>query len=68
MLIEKCELSFTGDDPIGLWPVSADAKKDPEQCQQNIVIRNNVARWPRQYSGTKVGAGGGRARVRRRVE
>lgn len=60
VLIEQCELSFTGDDPIGLWPVSADARQDARQCQQNIVIRNNVARWPRQYSGTKAGGKGPR--------
>jgi len=52
----KCELSYTGDDPIGLWPVSADAESDPVQCQQNIVIRNNVARWPRQYAGMRAGS------------
>ena len=56
VLIEKCELSYAGDDPIGLWPVSADAHADAQQCQQNIVVRNNVARWPRQYAGMEAGA------------
>ena len=45
VLIEGCEMSFTGDDPYGLWPVSADAREDTFSCQQNIVLRNNVARW-----------------------
>lgn len=56
VLIEGCELSYTGDDPIGLWPVSADDEHDPNQCQKNIVIRNNIARWPRQYSNARAGA------------
>lgn len=40
-------MSLTGDDPYGLWPVSADATQDNFSCQQNIVLRNNTARWPR---------------------
>ncbi len=48
VLIEGCELSYTGDDPIGLWP-------GPAQCQRNIVVRNNTARWPRQYAASRAG-------------
>jgi hypothetical protein len=55
VLVEKCELNYAGDDPIGLWPVSVDAASDPNQCQQNIVVRNNIVRWPRQYQGTQAG-------------
>jgi len=40
-------MSLTGDDPYGLWSVSADASEDTFSCQQNIVLRNNIARWPR---------------------
>ena len=58
VLIEQCQMSFTGDDPFGLWPSSADAAADAAQCQQNIILRNNTARWPRQYSGSKAGSGG----------
>ena len=47
VLIEDCEMSFTGDDPYGLWSVSADARASNNSCQQNIVLRNNTARWPR---------------------
>ena len=47
VLIEDCEMSFTGDDPYGLWPVGSDIINDRFSCQQNIVLRNNVARWPR---------------------
>ncbi len=47
VLIEDCEMSFTGDDPYGLWSVSADAHADSFSCQQNIVLRNNIARHPR---------------------
>ena len=50
VLIEECEISYSGDDPFGLWPVSTDAKADPNNCQRNIVLRNNTARWPRQYA------------------
>ena len=49
VLIERCEMSFTGDDPYGLWPVSSDAAADASSCQADIVVRNNTARWPRQY-------------------
>ena len=45
VLIEQCQMSFTGDDPFGLWPSSADAAADAAQCQQNIVLRNNTARY-----------------------
>ena len=63
VLVEDCELSYTGDDPIGLWPVSTDAKADRSvDCQRNIVIRNNTARWPRQYPGQKAGQNGSYAR------
>ena len=51
VLIEDCEMSYTGDDPYGLWPVSAEAKADPNDCQMNIVLRNNIGRWPRGYPG-----------------
>ena len=51
VLIERCEMSFTGDDAYGLWPVSEDAKADPVSCQTNIVLRNNTGRWPRQHAG-----------------
>ena len=49
VLVEQCEMSYAGDDPYGLWPVTEDAKADPISCQTNIVLRNNTARWPRQY-------------------
>ena len=62
MLIEDNELSFTGDDPIGLWPVSEQAKANPNDCQRNIVVRNNTARWPRQFPGQKAGLNGTFAR------
>ena len=62
MLIENNELSYTGDDPIGLWPVSEQAKLDPTDCQRNIVVRNNTARWPRQYPGQQAGYNGSYAR------
>ena len=62
VLIEDCELSYTGDDPIGLWPVSAEAKLNPNNCQQNIVVRNCTARWPRQYPGQQAGSNGSYAR------
>lgn len=55
VLIEQCEISYSGDDPFGLWPVSTDAKADPSNCQQNIILRNNTARWPRQYACTHAG-------------
>eukprot|EP00322_Chrysochromulina_rotalis_P010657 CAMPEP_0115840310 /NCGR_PEP_ID=MMETSP0287-20121206/6703_1 /TAXON_ID=412157 /ORGANISM="Chrysochromulina rotalis, Strain UIO044" /LENGTH=460 /DNA_ID=CAMNT_0003293913 /DNA_START=42 /DNA_END=1424 /DNA_ORIENTATION=+ len=55
ILIEGCEMSFSGDDPYGLWPSSADAEASEENCQQNIVLRDNVARWPRQYDGMAAG-------------
>ena len=51
ILIEQCEMNYPGDDPYGFWPVSADVKADPISCQTNIVIRNNIGRWPRQHRG-----------------
>ena len=50
ILIEQCEMSYTGDDPYGLWPVSEDAQANPISCQTNIVLRNNTGRWPRQHA------------------
>ena len=51
VLVEQCEMSFTGDDPFGLWPDSVQATADRANCQRNIVLRNNVGRWPRQARG-----------------
>jgi hypothetical protein len=48
VLVEECEISYTGDDPYGLWPDSVAATQDHANCQRNIVLRNNVGRWPRQ--------------------
>ena len=50
-LVEDCEISYTGDDPYGLWPDSVAATEDRANCQRNIVLRNNVGRWPRQANG-----------------
>jgi hypothetical protein len=59
VLIEKCEMNYAGDDAYGLWPVSADAVADPAvNCQRNIVLRNNTARWPRQVQNSISKAGG----------
>jgi hypothetical protein len=55
VLVERCEINYSGDDPYGLWPVSADARADANSCQQNIVLRDNIARWPRQYAGDRAG-------------
>ena len=52
MLVEDCEISYTGDDPYGLWPDSVAATADHGNCQRNIVLRNNIGRWPRQAHGT----------------
>eukprot|EP01047_Picozoa_sp_COSAG01_P065956 COSAG01_NODE_9010_length_2583_cov_3.615539_1_plen_584_part_00 len=61
-LIEQCEMNFPGDDPFGLWPVSVDVKANRStNCQTNIVIRNNVGRWPRQHSGMGHLENGGRS-------
>ena len=52
-------MNFAGDDAFGLWPVSADAISHPTvSCQRNIVLRNNVARWPRQVQNSQSKAGG----------
>lgn len=64
VLIEGCEISFSGDDPFGLWPVSSAGEAhfcEPRMRQQNIVLRGNVARWPRQHGG-KAGVHGTSAR------
>lgn len=59
VLIEQCEMNYAGDDAYGLWPVSTDAVANPEvNCQRNIVLRNNVARWPRQVQTARSVAGG----------
>lgn len=47
VLVEDCEISYSGDDPYGLWPDSVQATEDSANCQRNIVLRNNVGRWPR---------------------
>ena len=52
MLIEDCEISFTGDDPYGLWPDSVQARQNRGNCQRDIVLRNNIGRWPRQVQGS----------------
>ena len=60
VLVEGCEISYTGDDPYGLWPDSVQATQDRANCQRNIVLRNNIGRWPRQARGSKehpIGAG-----------
>jgi hypothetical protein len=64
VLLEGNEMSMTGDDPYGLWPVSVDARQDNFSCQQNIVLRNNIARWPRAggEGQGRVAAGGKSAR------
>ena len=51
VLVEDCEISYTGDDPYGLWPDSVQANENRGNCQQNIVLRNNIGRWPRQARG-----------------
>ena len=48
VLVEDCEISYTGDDPYGLWPDSVASTEDPANCQRNIVLRRNIGRWPRQ--------------------
>jgi len=35
--------------------VSADARADNFSCQQNIVLRNNIARWPRAGGKERLG-------------
>ena len=52
VLVEDCEMSYTGDDPFGLWPDSKLATEDRDNCQRNIVLRRNVGRWPRQTGGS----------------
>ena len=60
-LIEQCEINYPGDDPFGFWPVSSDVKANPINCQTNIVIRNNIGRWPRQHTGMGHLENGGRS-------